>query len=248
MAYEVLTAAYCGTLEGLLQLIVREQVDLWEISLADLVASYLASISPDDALDLEIATEFLLILTILVELKTRRLLPTNTEVELDEEFQGDYDRDLLLARLVECHTFRAASTELLRLATEADKSHPRQIGINEDRFINMAIDLLEGVTPDNLRDAYRRAVIPKPVQRVDIAHIAAYTLTVDEALEEMTTQLLEKRKLTFRECIAGLVDRIEMVVRFLAILEMVKRGQADLEQTTEFGEIMIVWNEKAGVV
>lgn len=242
MAYEVQTPTYSGPFDLLLQLIVKDKIDLWEISLADIASSYIAKAAAMTEHDLETATEFLLIAATLLELKARRLLPTEAVPELDEELQGAYERDLLLARLVECHTFRAASAELQRLAAEAGKSHPRRVGLNEDRFMPLVVDLLEDVTPEDLRDAYLLATAPKLAPRVDVAHIRPITLTVDEAASELATELAEAGRLTFRQCAAGLADRIEMVVRFLAMLELVKRGHADLQQSSPFGEIVIVWS------
>ena len=95
------TTVYEGPFDLLLHLILRQEVDLWEVSLAAIVDEYLGELDRMETLDLEIATEFLLIAATLIELKTRRLLPTPEDLELDEELLRFEERDLLIARLLE---------------------------------------------------------------------------------------------------------------------------------------------------
>ena len=106
MAVDVSTEVYQGPFDLLLQLILKEQVDLYDVDLASIVDGYLAEVERMQALDLEVATEFLLIAATLVELKTRRLLPGSGDVDLDDELALWEERDLLLARLLECKTFK----------------------------------------------------------------------------------------------------------------------------------------------
>src|SRR3954469_4205854 len=165
MAFAVATPVFEGPFELLLHLILREQVDIYEVSLTRIVDAYLEEIERLQVLDLDVATEFLLIAAILVELKARRLLPGRDDVDLDDELALWEERDLLLTRLLEAKTFKDAAAELQRLSGLADRSHPRTAGL-EERFPAVAPDLLAGVTPEQLRDAYRKAVAPKPIPRV----------------------------------------------------------------------------------
>jgi len=241
MPYEVHTPVFDGPFDLLLHLILREQVELYDIKLSDIVDAYLAELERMDRLDLEVATEFLLIAATLVELKTRRLLPDDREIDLDDELGLWEERDLLLARLVECKTFKDAALIFRRLSAQAARSYPRRVGVVEDRFLSMAPDLLEDVTPVDLRAAYMRATAPKPIPHVDITHIAPIALTVAEAVEELIDELPRVRRMTFRELTASLVDRIEVVIRFLAVLELFKQDLVDLDQTATFGDINVVW-------
>ena len=152
MPYEVHTPVYEGPFDLLLHLILREEVELWEVSLSAIVDAYLAELEglvngpgTQPILDLDVATEFLLIAATLVELKARRLLPGLEDLELDEELLRFEERDLLLARLLECKTFKDAAAALQRLSTEAGRSYPRTAGL-EDRFLEIAPDLLAGVS------------------------------------------------------------------------------------------------------
>jgi len=241
MPYEVHTPVFDGPFDLLLHLILREQVDLYEINLSEIVDAYLVELDRMDRLDLEVATEFLLIAATLVELKARRLLPEDNEIDLDDELGLWEERDLLLARLVECKTFKDAALILRRLSADAARSYPRNCGPVEDHFLSLAPDLLEKTTPDDLRAAYLKATAPKPVVRVDLSHVTPIKVTVAEAVEELIDELPRAGRMTFRNLTAELVDRIEVVVRFLAVLELFKQGLVELEQAAAFGDITVVW-------
>jgi segregation and condensation protein A len=239
-AYEVQTPVFEGPFDLLLHLILREQVEIYEVRLADIVDAYLAELARMDGLDLEVATEFLLIAATLVELKSRRLLPGDDELDLDDELALFEERDLLLSRLLECKTFKDVAAAISGLAAEAGRSFPRVAGL-EDRFLAIAPDLLAGVTADDVHRAYLRAIAPKPVAHVDLDHVAPVRASVTDAVTELLDELPRAGRITFRELTGALVERLDVVVRFLAILELYKQGLVDLEQTSNFGAIEVIW-------
>jgi segregation and condensation protein A len=239
VGYQVSTAVFEGPFDLLLHLVTKDQVDIWELSLSSIVDEYLATIEGMQALDLSVATEFLLTAAVLLELKARRLLP-GPAGEDEEELALWEERDLLLARLLECKTFKDASLALFRLMDAADLSVPRRTGL-EDRFVGLAPDLLEGVTPGRLRDAMVRLLAPKPVARVNTDHVAPIRASVAETLEDLVARLPREGRTTFRRLTAGLVEPLELIVCFLALLELCKRGAVDLEQAERLGELRVNW-------
>ena len=243
--YEVETPVFAGPFDLLLHLIVRDEVEIYDVSLSDIVDAYLAELARMEELDLDVATEFLLIAATLIELKSRRLLPDPTRSDLDDELALWEERDLLLARLLECKTFKDASVALERIAQEAGRSYPRTAGL-EEQFVGLLPDVLEGVTPIDLREAYARATAPRPVVRVDLDHVAPIGISVADAVADLVIELPDRPRVTFRELTAQLVDRIEVVVHFLAILELYKRGLIELSQLQTFGAITIEWVGAAG--
>ncbi len=240
MSYEVQTPVFEGPFDLLLHLILREQVDLYEVRLTTIVDAYIAYLEQLESLDLEITTDFLMIAATLVELKSRRLLPTVDEMELDDELALWEERDLLLHRLVECKTFKEAALAMQVLAGEAGRCYPRSAGVDE-RFLGLMPDLLASVTPDDVRLAFIRATTPKPKPSVDLHHVAPIRASVTDAIAELADELPRVGRITFRRLTGGLVERLDVVVRFLAILEMFKRGLLDLDQGERFGDIDIVW-------
>lgn len=240
MAVEVSTPVFQGPFDLLLHLILRDEVDLYDVSLHTIVDAYLAEVTRMEQMDLEVATEFLLIACTLVELKSRRLLPDESDGDLDEELALWEERDLLLSRLLECKTFKDASREFERLSAAASRSVPRRAGL-EERFEGLMPDPLENVVPADLRVAYLRAIAPKPRQQVSLDHTAPIRLTVGDAVGDLATELHRRRRAGFRELTAQLVDRVEVVIYFLAILELYKQGAVELDQIETFGDIVVRW-------
>jgi segregation and condensation protein A len=244
MAYAVSTPVFEGPFDLLLHLILQEEVDIHEVSLSRIVEAYLTELRKMQSLDLEIATEFLLIAATLIDLKARRLLPTGDDGELDEELRLWEERDILLARLLDCKTFKDVATVMHDLIERAELSQPRLAGPDE-RFESLLPDLLEGVTPLRMQRAFLRATEPKGPVSIDLLHVAPIRASVADALDLLVKVLPTSGPTTFRQLVAGVSDRIEVVVRFLAILELFKQGRVDLAQAERFGEIAVTWNNDA---
>jgi segregation and condensation protein A len=219
---------------------LKEEVDIHEVSLTRIVEAYLEEIQRMQMLDLDVATEFLLIASTLVELKTRRLLPGREDMDLDEELALWSERDLLLARLLDCKTFKDVASVFSQLTERASLSFPRRSGPDE-RFAELLPDMLDGVTPVRLQRAYLRVTQPKAPTSIDLFHVAPIRASVADALMEMLDTLPKLGKVTFRQITEAIYDRIEVVVRFLAILELYKQGRVTLEQSDRFGEIEVQW-------
>lgn len=238
MGYEVRTAVFEGPFDLLLHLILRQEVDLWEVSLATIVDEYLTELDRMETLDLEVATEFLLIAATLVELKSRRLLPTPQDLELDEELLRFEERDLLLARLLDCKTFKDAADAMASLMRVADRSLPRLAG-PEEPFRSLVPDPLERLRPEALRNAARRALAPRIQPRVDTEHVAPIRASVADAIGVVLDALPEGQTRTFRDLTADARERLDVIVRFLAVLELYKQGVVDLDQTMTFGALSV---------
>jgi segregation and condensation protein A len=244
MAMNVATPVYEGPFDMLLQLILKEQVDIYEVNLSTIVDAYLTEIERMQGLDLDVATGFLLIAATLVELKARRLLPNMTDVDLDEELALWEERDMLLARLLEAKTFKDVSQIFARLADDADRCFPRVVGPDE-RFAATMPDMLEGTSVIRLRNAAISALTPKPVPTVDLFHVNPITTTVADAVAELLDELPRAGRITFRRLTADLADRIEVIIRFLALLELYKQGAIELDQPARFGDIEVRWTAEA---
>ncbi|HVE46591.1 MAG TPA: ScpA family protein [Acidimicrobiales bacterium] len=240
MPYDVSTPVFEGPFDLLLHLITKEQVDLYEVSLSAIIDGYIEHLEHLEQVDLDVATEFLLIAATLIELKTRRLLPGRDGVDLDEELGLWEERDLLIARLIECKTFKDAGLALERLAARAARSLPRTAGM-EERFLALVPDVLAGVTALHLHDAYVRASAPRQVPRVDLDHVAPIRLSVTDAVEALVDVLPRSGTGVFRELTSHLEQPLEIVVWFLAVLELYKDGRVELDQAERFGALHITW-------
>ncbi len=191
-------------------------------------------------LDLDQSSEFLLIAAILIELKARRLLPEPEGIDVDDELALWEERDLLLARLLECKTFKDAAGALAGLAETAALSWPRRVGPDE-RFAGLVPDLLAGVDPLRLKRAFERATTPRPAPLVDLSHVRPIRLSVADAVLELCHELPGMGRISFRRLTADLVERVDVVVHFLAVLELYKQGLVELEQAATFGDLVVIW-------
>jgi len=240
MVVTVRTPIYEGPLDALLHLVTTHQLELYDIPLSDVVETFLAEMASAGTVDLPALSEFLVILAVLVELKSRRLLPGPDEIETDEEMEGWEERDVLLARLLECQAYGAAGDVFAVLAERAAASVPRTAGLDPAIVVNPP-DLLEGVDAVQVAQAYRRATAPRPAPVVDLAHVTVDTLTVAEAVSELVEMLPGAGRVSFRSLTGHLRTRLEVIVRFLAVLELCKQGHVSLDQGSTFGDLEITW-------
>jgi segregation and condensation protein A len=240
VAYAVRTDVFEGPFDLLLRLITEQRVDLYQVSLSAIVDSFLAEVEAIERIDLEMATEFLLIAAILVELKSRSLLPERDGAVSEDDLVLLEERDYLLARLVECTTFSAAGQSIAELERLASRSFARQSGPDE-RFDGLVPDLLAGVTAAELLEAALRALTEQPREEVHVDHILVDEVTVAEVVEELAAYLPGRGVTTFRVLTQSARSRIEIVVHFLGLLELYKQGLVDLDQPTTFGELTVAW-------
>ncbi len=241
MTFVVTTPSFSGPVELLLQLISSHDVDILDIPLAPLVEEFVATLhDASTALDMDDLSEFLLIAAILLEMKSHRLLPGRESGEVDEEFVGWEERDVLLARLLELRTYAGLADAFVSLFERASRAYPRLRGI-DDGFAVQPPDLLAGVTTAHLALAYLRGIEEKPVPVVRLHHVTVDAVTVAETVARLAQRLPSMGQFSFRQLTVGLTTRIEIIVHFLAILELCKLGHLELGQGTTFGEVRIKW-------
>jgi len=159
-------------------------------------------------------------------------------LELDEELLRFEERDLLLARLLECKTFKDAAQALEARMRRADRSIARTAG-PEEPYRWMAPDPLESLKPAALRNAALRVLSAPPVVVVDTDHVAPVRASVRDAVESVLNLLPASEPMSFRALVAGAPHRLEVIVRFLAVLELYKQGMVDISQFTNFGELLV---------
>jgi segregation and condensation protein A len=240
VAASVSTPVFEGPVDLLLQLVNSHQVDLYDVPLAAVVDAFVTEVAGWASVDLQTLSEFLMVASTLVELKSRRLLPGPDEVETDEELVGWEERDLLLARLLECQAYAAAADGFAVLLEQAARCVPRSAGLDLD-FVVDAPDLLEGVTPGDLADAFLRATAERPVPVVDLYHVTVDSVTVADTVAALSRRLPRLGTATFYDLTRHLTSRMEIIVSFLALLELCKQGRVSLDQGHTFGDLEVAW-------
>jgi segregation and condensation protein A len=241
VAYAVSTPQFEGPIDLLLHLVSSHEVDVLDVPLLPVVDGFMRVLSEQrERIDLNQLSEFLLVAAILTELKSQRLLPGPEAGDEDDELVGWEERDLLLARLLECRAYAAAADVFVALAEGAALSVPREAGL-EDVFVVHAPDLLVGVTPEDIAQAYQRGLAERPVPQLDLSHVTVDTVSVSEAVTELIGLPALDRATSFRVLVAGCQTRMDVIVRFLALLELCKMGRVTLGQGSTFGDLEISW-------
>ncbi len=241
MALDVEAAGYAGPLDVLFQLVSSHELDVLDVPLAPIVDAFVAHLrARRDECSMDELSEFLLYAALLLELKSQRLLPGPDDVDADEEAIGWEERDVLLARLLELRAYAAVADVLARGLESASLSIPRAAGLDEGIEIH-APDLLAGVSVADLAEAYLRGIEDRPTPTVTLDHVTVESVTVAETVVAFAASLPGRSPLSFRELVAHTTDRIEIIVAFLAVLELCKLGRVTLGQGSTFGDLHIRW-------
>jgi segregation and condensation protein A len=248
VTFAVSTPTFEGPIDLLLHLVSSHEVDVLDIPLLPIVDGFVQVLTEQrDQIDFNQLSEFLLVAAILIELKSQKLLPGRESADDDDELVGWEERDLLLARLLECRAYAAAADVFVAMAEQAARSVPREVGLPDDFAVN-APDLLAGVTPEELAQAYLRGAAERPAPRVDLSHVTVDTVSVAEAVTALMALSKLDRATSFRSLVARCTSRMEIIVRFLALLELCKMGRVTLGQGRTFGDLQIDWLESDAVL
>src|SRR4029453_15663920 len=237
MDYVVKTEVFEGPFDLLLHLITRQRVDIWQVSLSRITEDYLAEIRRMRELNLEVATEFLVVAATLLELKAARLLPA-PDADPDEVEAILEERDLLFARVLQYRAYKqVAGLFGARLAEQA--AHHR--GGAEDLLRPIVPELLVGVTPEELARLAAAALTPAPAPEVTTTHIAPPRLSVAEAVVALAQRLHDHGSSTFEDLVGRRAVPIDVVIGLLAVLELYKRSLVELDQSSTFADITVHW-------
>jgi segregation and condensation protein A len=224
---------FAGPFDLLLTLILREEVDLLEVDLAEIVISYVDHLERRGELELEAATEFLVLIAALLELKSRLMLPGEEREEIDLD-PGEA-ADELLARLLDAHRYRSAAERLRALLDQQSPYRFRSAPLPPSLKKAPLQDASAVYDPQRLARAV--GTLLTPPERVDVSHIPVQKVTVAERLA-ILRRLLRRGSFNFEEAVTS-ADRVTVAVTVYALLELYKQGELTWAQDEPFGEIMI---------
>ena len=237
MSYHVKTAVFEGPLDLLLQLITRHQVDVTALSLSDLVSEYLSFLDEMRELDLEVTSEFLLIAATLIQLKIRKLLPDDREVDLDEELALLSERDRLLSRLLMCVTFKDVAAVLSARLQATNRYVPRVSGIDQQ----IALPAPEVTIPVDLTGlaSIAERVFAAEHAEPDLDHLDLDLPSVQSAIDELRVRVAETVDTSFDDLVSHCTRRVEIAAYFLAVLELARWGMIEVAQDHWLDEIRV---------
>ncbi len=233
--YKVKFEVFEGPLDLLLYLIKKDEVDIYEVNLTRLATQFIEYIETMRLLDLEIAGEFLVMAATLMYIKSRELLPVDQQVQTEDDDEGEDPRWELIRQLVEYKKFKDAAGQLAALESRQEAVFPRVPGKLEfeteptGKAEASLFDLLTAVN----------SVLQRFGERSEQRDIFEEKWSVSEKIEQLVRAISEKQRLKFSELFAGVTSRTEVVVTFLALLELIRLKQLAAVQEHPFGEIEI---------
>jgi len=232
------TPVFSGPFRLLANLILDQKVDVSDVSLATITESFLRlGAEQAGGGTLEEVTWFLAVCASLLELKVGRLLP-RASLDTEDELLGGLSPDLLYARSLELTALRSVGADLVRLMEEAALMLPRTVGAPAE-FAHLYPDVMARVSPQALRAVAAAALAPPPF--IDLSHVAPIRATLADALAAVRGQLRHDGPTRFCDLILDCRERIDVVVRFLAVLELHREGEVELSQAGMFGDIQVQW-------
>lgn len=242
--YTVKTDVFEGPFDLLLHLVSRQRLDVNAISIADIADQYLAHLERMSDLDLDVASDFLVLAATLLEIKAASLLPTEERYVGDEldDLSPEEARDLLVARLLAYKQFKNVAGELAARLESGARTHARHAGL-EPEFLTLMPDYLEGVTLRGLAVICADLLHRRDVFLLEAEHVASMPISLELHAESVTRTLARKGVVNFSELLGGQSTPELVVVTMLAILEIYRRGQADLQQEELFGDILVTKRE-----
>jgi segregation and condensation protein A len=224
-----------GPFDLLLTLVLKEEVDLLEVDLAEVVLAYVEHLERAGELDLEAATEFLVLIAALLELKSRLMLPADEDEGLDIEPVEAAEE--LLARMLEYHRYRQAA-EHLRVRLEAEHGYRYRSAPLPPELRRISVEVAESAyDPVRLAEAIGGLLaVPPPL---DLRHVRRPAVSVEQRLRHLRDLLARRTSFSFDEAVEG-ADRLTEAVTLFALLELYKAGEAKWEQEVPFGPITVV--------
>ena len=250
MSYRVSTQVYSGPFDLLLQLVTRQKVDIGAISISEVAEQYLAEVERIEALDLDVASDFLLVAATLLDIKAASLVPPEApskavdDDEDDEDLEelsaldGDALREVLIQRLIAYKQFKGAAAALGARMQAESRMHPRVAGPDPE-FLGLMPDYLAGITLRGLAVICADLDGKRQTFLLEAEHVAPHRVPLDLTVASVDRFTMAHQSCTFRELLDGDATTEQLVVTFLAMLELAKRGSLTLSQDKIFGTIQI---------
>lgn len=243
MELEVKLQAFEGPLDLLLHLIEKNKVDIYDIPIVEITEQYLDYVSKMPKDDLDLASEFLVMAATLIDIKSRMLLPK----EIDENGEEIDPRAELVEKLIEYKMYKYAAVELRDMQVYAGKSMYKQPTVPEEVSkyeppVNLD-SLLAGVDLNKLNDIFQM-VLKRQVDKIDpvrskFGKIEMEEVSLPDKITYVSTTVKKRKKCKFKQLLEEAHSKVEVIVSFLAILELIKVGEIEVRQDETFGEIYI---------
>ena len=248
MSYRVRTDNFEGPFDILLYLVNRQRVDIGSISIAEIADQYLAEVGRMRMVDLDVASDFLLVASTLLEIKAASLIPRDKDATEEEiaDLAPNEARDLLVERLLEYKKYKNAASMLEARSIAQGRLHIRPFGPPVEITDGLMPDFLRGVPVETLAALAADALARREVILLESEHIAAKPIPVEVHVRSLHYRIMNNKHMRFSEMVDAETPTPIVVVTFLAILELYKRSMVKIRQDELFGDIEIDYIEGSG--
>ena len=245
MSYRVKIESFEGPFQLLLNLVSEQRIDIGAISINEVADQYLGYVDTFHELDMDVASDFLVVAATLLSLKAAALLPDEAETFGDEldDISPDDAREILIARLIAYKQFKNIAAALRSRMENEGFMHARQTGL-ESQFLGLLPDYLEGVTLHGLAVICADLTMRREVFLLEAEHITPTPVPVELHIKTIIDRLEKLQKMKFSQLLDGSVEPRAVVVNFLALLELYHRGAVDLTQEKAYGDIEIQYRHR----
>ena len=243
MAIPVKLPVFEGPLDLLLHLIDKNKIDIYDIPIAEITDQYLDYIRQMDHEDMNVTSEFMVMAATLIDIKCRMLLPR----EMNEEGEEEDPREKLVMQLLEYKKYKYMSYELRERMTEAGNTVCRKQSLPKSVLayrppVDMQ-ELLADMSLDKLHEIFR-SVLRRQEDKIDpirskFGHIEKEEVSLPEKMTYVESYAVKERQFSFRALLEGQPSKTQIVVTFLAVLELMKTGKIRIQQEEIFGDILI---------
>ena len=239
--YKIKLNDFEGPLDLLLFFIRRDELDIYDIPIAYITKEFMSYLRLMEKLDLEVAGDFILMASTLMQIKVRMLLPK----EIDEEGEEIDPRDDLVKALLEYKRYKEASEEFSFLEANQRKVYFRNYFRHDEVEAPHEIEtLLKNITVYDLIKAYHKALEEKPKE---VLHeVKKWNVTIDQQIQFLENRVNEKKNVLFIELMKEMGNKIKIIVTFIATLEMVKMGRIGIRESHSFNDFELYALEQNG--
>lgn len=233
MEYKFKAQEFEGPLDLLLHLIKQENIDIFDINIADITDQYLNYIKHMDSLNLNVDSEYLVMASELIELKARELLPHD---EIEDEYEED-PKEQLINRLIEYQKYKEISQELKYFEGERKELFSKSASLL-DEFHDNSIKINEDISLDDLLKAFMKFQEKKAYEKPLNTVVTRKEYSVHKRSKEIFSRLKKTKKINFEE-LFDIYTKEYVVVTFLAVLNLVKNGKLNIRQDRNLDSIIL---------
>jgi segregation and condensation protein A len=234
-----------GPFDLLLQLISQHELDVTEVALHQVTDDFIAHLrQAGDDWNLDETTEFLVVAATLLDLKAARLVPTG-DVEDEDDLALLEARDLLFARLLQYRAYKQVAALFAELEQSTLRRYPRSVAL-EDRYAALLPEVMLGVSPARFSEIAAAVFRPKPPPTVSLEHLHMGKVSVREHAAVLRKRLASAGQASFAELVADCEHSIEVVARFLALLDLYKEDTIVFEQEEALSDLHVRWTGASG--